>query len=90
MRLIDVSPLMKNGWHLERTGPSNRLLASMSLADVPVVDTVPVVHGRWRTEIVDGYCYEHCSCCGDFLANKDGVCEFDYCPYCGAKMDLED
>lgn len=41
-RLIDVIPLMQNGWHLVQTGESNRFLASKSLADVPTVDTVEV------------------------------------------------
>lgn len=39
-RLIDVIPLMQNGWHLVQTGESNRFLASKSLADVPTVDAV--------------------------------------------------
>lgn len=43
-RLIDVTPLAKNGWHLVKTGESNRFLAQMSLADVPTVDAVEVVH----------------------------------------------
>lgn len=42
-RLIDVNPFMKAGWHLVRTGKSNEHLASLSLADVPTVDTVEVV-----------------------------------------------
>ena len=41
-RLIDAKPLMQNGWHLVRTGESNKFLASMSLADVPTVDAVEV------------------------------------------------
>lgn len=39
-RLIDALPLMQNGWHLVKTGESNRFLKSMSLADVPTVDAV--------------------------------------------------
>ena len=42
-RLIDIAPLMKNGWHLVQTGESNRFLVSMSLADVSTVDAVEVV-----------------------------------------------
>lgn len=38
--LIDAKPLMQSGWHLVKTGESNRFLASMSLADVPTVDAV--------------------------------------------------
>lgn len=42
-QLIDAKPLMQNGWHLVQTGESNKFLASMSLADVPIVDAVEVV-----------------------------------------------
>lgn len=43
MRLIDVEPLMRNGWSLQRTGVANELLATMSLADVFAIDAVPVI-----------------------------------------------
>ena len=42
MKLVDIEPLIKNGWHLVQTGESNRFLGSMSLADVPIVDAVEV------------------------------------------------
>ena len=35
MRLIDADKLIKDGWHLERSGRSNRTLGVMSIADVP-------------------------------------------------------
>ena len=35
MRLIDADKLIKAGWHLERSGRSNRTLGVMSIADVP-------------------------------------------------------
>lgn len=35
MRLIDADQLIKDGWHLERSGRSNRTLGRMSIADVP-------------------------------------------------------
>ena len=49
----------------------------------------PVVHGRWiEKEYVDepygGYYLFHCSECGFPNAR-----ERNYCPNCGAKMDLE-
>lgn len=87
-RLIDAKPLMENGWHLVKTGESNRFLTSMSLADVPTVDAVEVVHG-FNT-------YDHnsafeCSICGfsdwDTMTADDG--KYNYCPHCGAKMDGE-
>ena len=86
-RLIDVKPFMKAGWHLVRTGKSNEHLASLSLADVPTVDAVEVVHGRWiavpSSDMMTGKAYK-CSECnkmryGSFMPN--------YCQNCGAKMD---
>ena len=88
-RLIDAKPLMQNGWHLVRTGNFGRFLASMSLADVPVVDAVEVVHGRYEMGIDEGdYEYGTCSVCGYNEYNAFGCClPHNYCPNCGAKMD---
>lgn len=87
-RLIDVQPFMKAGWHLVKTGKSNEYLASMSLADVPTVDAVEVVHGRWEYHWFDSYC----SVCGwENRADRVTRCrdDYPYCPNCGAKMDGE-
>ena len=53
-------------------------------------DVAPVVHGRW---IHDGYRINggidwcHCSECG----KSDNFCaRTNYCPNCGAKMDIKD
>lgn len=65
-QLIDVKPLMQNGWHLVRTGESNRFLASMSLADVPVVDAVEVIRCK---DCEYRHSSEFCECKPD-----DGYC----------------
>lgn len=54
----------------------------------PTVDAVPVKHGRW----IDHKDEHQCSECKeitivDFYVWKN--VQFDYCPYCGAKMDGE-
>ena len=57
------------------------------IADVPSVDAVEVVHGRWQerrficmdSEVMLGY---RCSRC---MLTFDA--ETNYCPNCGAKMD---
>ena len=55
---------------------------------VPTEDAVPVKHAQW---IEDGYCFSYdlvCSYCGFNFAIEDSILEhFNYCPYCGAKMD---
>lgn len=66
------------------------------LENLPAADVAPVVHGRW-TEINASYWrwkqsghfpvhlikYKHDKC-GKVVSKKE-----DYCPNCGAKMDLE-
>lgn len=58
------------------------------IADAPTVDAVPVVHGRW----IKTY-----TCGGEWLWGYDcDQCKADsprrsnYCPNCGANMDLEE
>ena len=48
---------------------------------VPSTDVAPVRHGRW----MDMKGFWMCSEC-----HKDTLNLFKWCPYCGAKMDLED
>ena len=98
-RLIDALPFMKAGWHLVRTGKSNEYLASLSLADVPTVDAVEVVHGRWEDEHGGKYVNPRyrCSVCKqralykferDLLDNwKEVQALTPNCPYCMAKLD---
>ena len=65
------------------------------MADVfPTVDAVPVVHGHWERcmeldvefEGHKGKIYNvRCTACGSV---RQAFCEkYDYCPWCGAKMD---
>ena len=58
------------------------------ILDRPTVDAVPVVHGRWvfkeHTSDYGGIHIFHCSAC-DFPNGRVS----NYCPHCGAKMDLE-
>jgi len=49
------------------------------IESIPAVDAAPVMHGRWYDK---GSLSCRCSCCG-CKSNK----EYNYCPYCGAKMD---
>ena len=86
-RLIDALPLMRNGWHLVKTGKSNVYLGSMSLADVPPVDAVEVVHGRW--ELYPSSMYRRCSVCKMEYERPKFNVRANYCPNCGAKMDGE-
>ena len=60
---------------------------------MPTLDAEPVRHGQWvvmRDKTLE--CSE-CKCIAPYEANKNGdvvfADEYDYCPWCGAKMDGE-
>ena len=87
-RLIDAKPLMQNGWHLVRTGESNKFLSSMSLADVPAVDAVvlPCEIGRevfYIWSVIDDNGVENFTISigkiVSFSIQKDGI--WAYCRY---------
>lgn len=50
------------------------------LDDIPKADVEEVQHARWH---FDGVSYE-CSACKEVYRSG-----YNYCPWCGAKMDLE-
>lgn len=51
----------------------------------PTVKVKPVIHGKWVH-----YKDEHaCSKCGEAVTG-DWDEDYDYCPHCGARMDLDD
>ena len=54
---------------------------------LPVIDAEPVRHGEWIYQDDDIMPWKTCSLCRCESFDLDGA---GYCPYCGAKMDLED
>ena len=61
------------------------------LRDLPAVDAVPVVHGRWRYEASHRgrtfvACHMICDRCRATVIRPDGGI-YNYCHNCGAKMD---
>lgn len=63
------------------------LEAANEIESLPAVDAAPVVHGRWIEKPFLLGTTRECSKCGDYYGMPHGV--FNYCPNCGAKMDLE-
>ena len=55
---------------------------------LPVADVAPVVHGRW----IEDHDYLKCPECS-VMVKRDftffDIGDWNYCPNCGAKMDLE-
>lgn len=65
------------------------MISAYDVIMLPAADVAPVVHGRWIHEhISEGYAWVMCSECEavvhKILINK----RLNYCPNCGAKMDL--
>lgn len=71
------------------------------LEAIPAADVEPVRHGRWEcvydyytggTDITCSHCKNTRTVNGCFVSTNGKSCYFedDYCPNCGAKMDLED
>jgi hypothetical protein len=100
VRLIDANALKQmfdereaddvelyGGVHIIECFPADD--AKQMVDEMPTVDAVPVVHGRWITledkmwnleqPVIVGW---KCSACGVY-----GHIEHNYCPNCGAKMD---
>ena len=104
MRLIDVDDLgvgrcSKDVLPAAYCAGWNGLLGLIEKA--PTVDAVPVVYGRWEcvyddstgeTDITCSHCKNTRTVNGCFVSTDGKPCYFedDYCPSCGAKMDLED
>lgn len=97
MRLIDVDNL-KRRIVAFCTGCSTTYLTidnmMMLINQAGIVDAVPVVHGWWltweeqfpgRTLRAKSVLGVFCSACHNHADNM-----FNYCPNCGAKMDLEE
>ena len=102
MRLIDKDSLLeqfkiKNTEELKFDGSIESIcrvyfdkLANMFIEKAPEIDATPVKHGKWA----NGYPIT-CSVCGKPAFQVSDTWEkyvaqiTDYCPNCGAKMDLE-
>ena len=56
------------------------------LVKQPKVDAVEVVHGRWVDNGIPDSMLSGCSVCGF----PCGAYSFNYCPNCGATMDLKE
>nr|DAG50543.1 MAG TPA: PROTEIN/RNA Complex, archaeal, ribosomal, 50S, protein.0A [Caudoviricetes sp.] len=84
-KYIDQSVAIARLTHLEVTKPTATMTdAKRALADMFPADVVPVVHGRWvpfHSEAAGDI--QYCSACEIGFGAK-----MDFCPNCGAKMDL--
>lgn len=76
----------------------DRLFALESVSDFPAADVSPVVHGRWDNipnrymSVVskDGSYHGNVTSCSACHEVNPNAYKTNYCPNCGAKMNLED
>ena len=59
------------------------------ISAMPEVDAVPVKHGRWEYIPGDGK-FRAILICRRCRRSVGEYNRFNYCPHCGAKMDLEE
>lgn len=91
MRLIDANKLME---HLTRCIDAEKgLFRAVCVAikcfveQIPTVDAVEVVHGRWEPVDHDGsWRVDMCSVCHRRMHYVDYDQPYQYCPNCGADM----
>lgn len=89
-------PLRRNGEHcdMEHANPHflNGIETAMEYAEtLPTEDVSPVVHGRWVEDTHSNGSYDaECSICSESIKWSGCMYNFNYCPNCGAKMDLTD
>lgn len=59
--------------------------AQKNIRKIPAADVAPVVHGEWCWEGK----FKACSRCGSYVEWNEtlGANFWNFCPYCGAKMD---
>ena len=77
----------------EHVGPPGR--ARELMATAPAADVVEVRHGRWEAWMPDknGETREFiCTGCRFMveMSWKQKECDYEWCPYCGCKMDKEE
>ena len=65
-----------------------RPLIYLAISEMPTVDAVEVVHGKWekRTDVFGFVRCSNCHDCNIYDDWADGK-KWNYCPNCGAKMD---
>ena len=84
-RAEDVRRIMGDGFVCTKDGFA---WTSQLIDQIPAADVEPVRHGRWGKKQGGFWEFANCSVCGQKTATV-GIPP-NYCPNCGAKMDLTD
>lgn len=87
MRLIDADALLKSSGYNVR----DCSIGVEYIISAPTVDAAAVVHGRWiyhTSDIFPADSTQECSVCHEEESMMMG--NDNYCPNCGAKMNLQE
>ena len=57
-----------------------------AIRNLLAADVAEVKHGKWEVRTVRGEAELYCSVCGN---SPNVIYEYEFCPSCGAKMNLE-
>ena len=91
MRLIDADALIQD--LKDHKIPFNADI-NEAIIVAPTIDAVPVKHGHWVEQEHEDWKWSkeyRCSECGKYrLVTTPVGREWNYCPYCGAKMEVEE
>ena len=83
MRPIDADALLKKDEWLTWDGDSYNVIHVTDVFCAPTLDVEPIRHGRWIKRPDERIC-PFCNDRHSYFGGK----EKNYCPNCGAKMDL--
>lgn len=86
MRLIDADKFAAEFYHMPELVYTDAIARCIEMQ--PTVDAVQVVQGHWVERFTGNEYIVFCSNCNyEATEMVDYHLEYDYCPYCGAKMD---
>lgn len=86
MRLIDADKIQWKSYPNDYGETNDDYVEKCDIDNMPTVDAVPVVHGRWGTgrfNLETENYEEQCTRCRNFSKEYGKP----YCPHCGAMMD---
>lgn len=99
LKIIDSAEVNTDYWSVTIDGyvtfhPDTFDKLHKEIDHIPAADVAPVVHAKWIDHTEDALAgYWECSNCIEPWVLMEGTPEenkMNYCPQCGAKMDLED
>lgn len=67
------------------------MILCKAIEQQPTIDAEPVRHGKWIKADSQQYFRKHYPCftCSECGYRKDSQKKWNYCPQCGARMDVE-